>query len=55
MFCTEEQTYFRQFHEFCILTKISIEILPPFVYNVFIAVNDTRLDTEEGNSLPERS
>ena len=29
------------FHQFCNLTKISIEIYTPFVYNVFIAVLGT--------------
>ena len=42
VFCTEEQVSVRQFHQFCILTKISIEILTPFVYNVFIVVLGTK-------------
>ena len=37
-FHTETQTSTGYFHQFCILTKISIEILSSFVYNVLIAV-----------------
>ena len=34
---------FCRFHQFCILTKISIEICRLFVYNVFIVVLGTQL------------
>ena len=34
---------FCQFRQFCILTKISIEILLPFVYNVLIVVLGTQV------------
>lgn len=38
VFCTETQVSTRQFHQFYILTKISIEICLQFVYNAFIGV-----------------
>ena len=38
VFCTEKQSCFWTDTQFCNLTKISIEIPVPFVYNVFIAV-----------------
>jgi hypothetical protein len=41
VFCTEKQLSADRFQEFYILTKISIEILPVFVYNVFIVVLGT--------------
>jgi len=50
MFCTEEQVSVRQFHQFCNLTKISIEIRTTFVYNVFIVVLGTKMQAEEGNT-----
>ena len=40
--CTEKQVYFWTDTQFCILTKISIEIPGGFVYNVFIAVPCTQ-------------
>lgn len=43
MFCTEEQLSVCYFTQFCILTKISIEILLTFVYNVSIVVLGTQL------------
>ena len=48
MFCTEEQSSACQFHQFCILTKISIEKWHSFVYNVFIAVPWHRTQREKG-------
>ena len=39
VFCTEKQVSSCQFHQFYILTKISIEICLWFVYNAFIGVN----------------
>lgn len=48
MFCTEEQVSFCQFHQFCILTKESIENSPGFVYNVRIAVQGTKKQAEVG-------
>jgi elongation factor G len=38
LFCTEEQLSICQFHQFCILTKITVEICTCFVYNYLIAV-----------------
>ena len=38
VFCTEKQVSTRQFHQFYILTKISVEICLRFVYNAFIGV-----------------
>jgi len=43
LFCTEEQLSVCHFIQLCILTKISIEIHIPFVYNVFIVVLGTHL------------
>ena len=54
LFCTEKQVSVCQFRQFCILTKISIEISWRFVYNVCIAVLCTGEQEEEGNTLPER-
>ena len=48
VFCTEEQLSLCQFHQFYILTKISIEIRAFFVYNVFIAVLCTKQQEEVG-------
>lgn len=48
VFCTEEQVSVCQFHQFCILTKISIEILRSFVYNVCIVVLGTKQQEEAG-------
>jgi len=36
------------------ITKFTIEIFRPFVYNCFIAVPSTRLQREEGKSPSER-
>ena len=38
VFCTEEQLSICQFHQFCTLTKIYVEIFSCFVYNYLIAV-----------------
>ena len=43
LFCTEEQLSVCHFTQFCNLTKIGIEILYPFVYNVLIVVLGTQL------------
>ena len=44
----------RFFLKICVFTKIIIEIVSPFVYNVFIAVLCTSVGTVGGKSLPER-
>ena len=54
MFCTEKQMSMGQCVQFCILTKISVEIRTPFVYNVRIAVPGTCVQAKEGRSPPER-
>ena len=43
LFCTDRQVSVCYFIQFCILTKIGIEILGDFVYNVFIVVLGTQL------------
>ena len=54
VFCTDGHVSACRFHQFYNLTKLGIEILHSFVYNVFIVVQCTRLQAEEGKSLPER-
>ena len=43
LFCTDRQLSACYFIQFCILTKIGIEIPVAFVYNVFIVVLATQL------------
>ena len=43
LFCTDRQVSACYFIQFCILTKIGIEIWVAFVYNVFIVVLGTQL------------
>lgn len=38
MFCTVEQSSICHFRQFCIVTKIIVEIQPGFVYNILIVV-----------------
>lgn len=45
---------FCHFTQFCNLTKLGIEKLTSFVYNVFIVVRKHPTRKAEGNTLPER-
>ena len=54
VFCTEKQLTVCHFHQFYTLTKISIEIPAPFVYNVRIAVQKAQISKRKGIILPER-
>lgn len=52
VFCTQKQMSFCYFHQFCNMTKISVEIFLFFVYNVFIAVPCT-CEQAEGEPFPK--
>ena len=58
VFCTEKQVSTCQFHQFYILTKISVEIFSRFVYNAFIGVRMPicicALQSEEGKDLSRK-
>ena len=53
VFCTEKHLSMCQFHQFYNMTKISIEILSSFVYNVCIVVHSTQVQQAEGFASPK--